>query len=316
MKKMFSLIAATTMAISALWLPDFTSVSKADSIVSEKSVGDLSEDGYVDLTDLSMLSLHLVGDMKLSESQCVSADIDNDGEATLLDLAKYRQFISKKISNLIDQCNLATYIPPDFVVNETDTFTVLGDSISAGWAADYVDGSINQHNAEVSAINKLKQLLGNVTVYNHSHGGWSYSSPTNNMLVEAQQANEANHLNTDYLLIMAGTNDFDYGKGKQAFSNALDDLTEYLNENYNGQIIIVTPINRSKEEARIVSLDWYRDTLTNWALQNGYWVIDGSKVDFPTSAGEEQQIMIADGIHPSNYGHIMYANALNKYIHN
>ena len=212
--------------------------------------------------------------------------------------------------------NLVNYIPYNFKVESTDKFTVLGDSISEGWAADLVDGEVVEHAAEISVVNKLKQLLGNVTMYNHAHGGWSYSHSTNNIITEAQQAKTAGHMNTDYMLIMAGTNDFAQENGKATFTSALEDLSDYLGENYNGQVIIVTPINRSKVERKSVPLNWYRDTLTNWAILHGYWVIDGSKIGFPTVYSEWKQLMTADGIHPSNYGHVFYANALNQYIHN
>jgi len=68
--------------------------------VSSAVTGDINSDGVTDITDLSMLSLSLVGDMKLSESQNTAADVDHDGSATLSDLAKIRQFLSRVIQSL------------------------------------------------------------------------------------------------------------------------------------------------------------------------------------------------------------------------
>ncbi|MBR3534908.1 MAG: dockerin type I repeat-containing protein [Oscillospiraceae bacterium] len=62
--------------------------------------GDLNSDNKVDITDLSYLSLCLIGDMELNETQKKSADVDGDGEVKLADLAKMRQFLSRKVSSL------------------------------------------------------------------------------------------------------------------------------------------------------------------------------------------------------------------------
>ena len=63
-------------------------------------LGDIDGNGIIDLTDLSELSLALVGDKELTESQRKAADVDSDGAVKLADLAKFRQFLSKQISSL------------------------------------------------------------------------------------------------------------------------------------------------------------------------------------------------------------------------
>ena len=67
---------------------------------SEIVLGDINSDGKVDLTDLSELSLALLGDKEFTEAQQKSADVDSDGAVKLADLAKFRQFLSKQISSL------------------------------------------------------------------------------------------------------------------------------------------------------------------------------------------------------------------------
>ena len=62
--------------------------------------GDLNSDNKVDITDLSYLSLCLIGDMELNDTQKKAADVDGDGEVKLADLAKMRQFLSRKVSSL------------------------------------------------------------------------------------------------------------------------------------------------------------------------------------------------------------------------
>ena len=62
--------------------------------------GDINSDGKVDITDLSELSLAIIGDTTLNEEQIEAADIDADGKANLSDLARLRQFLSKVITSL------------------------------------------------------------------------------------------------------------------------------------------------------------------------------------------------------------------------
>lgn len=56
--------------------------------------GDIYEDGKLDITDLSMLSLYLIGDLLLSENQKINADFNNDGVVNLCDLAVLKQCLS------------------------------------------------------------------------------------------------------------------------------------------------------------------------------------------------------------------------------
>ncbi|MBE6843086.1 MAG: glycoside hydrolase [Ruminococcus sp.] len=57
--------------------------------------GDLNGDEKTDLTDLTTLSLYLIGDTKLSDSQLKAADVNGDGEVVISDLAHFKQYISK-----------------------------------------------------------------------------------------------------------------------------------------------------------------------------------------------------------------------------
>lgn len=71
-------------------------VYQAEKIIT----GDVNCDGKIDLTDLSELSLALIGDKELTEAQQKAADVDCDGDVRLADLAKFQQFISKQIDSL------------------------------------------------------------------------------------------------------------------------------------------------------------------------------------------------------------------------
>ena len=71
-----------------------------DKEVKSAGIGDVYTDGKIDVTDLTELSLALLGDRKLTEDQQKLADIDGDGELSLADLARLRQYLSKKIDKL------------------------------------------------------------------------------------------------------------------------------------------------------------------------------------------------------------------------
>ena len=63
-------------------------------------IGDIFLDEKIDVTDLTELSLALLGDKVLTENQQRAADIDGDGAVTLADLARLQQYLSKKIDKL------------------------------------------------------------------------------------------------------------------------------------------------------------------------------------------------------------------------
>ncbi|WP_044975358.1 dockerin type I repeat-containing protein [Ruminococcus sp. HUN007] len=63
-------------------------------------VGDVDCNTLIDVTDLTDLSLALIGDKELTEDQQKAADIDGDGSVTLADLARLQQYLSKKIDKL------------------------------------------------------------------------------------------------------------------------------------------------------------------------------------------------------------------------
>ena len=78
-------------------------------VLSEKSdepkekdkvtTGDINGDGKIDITDLSLLSLYLLGDREFSEAEKLAGDTDKNGKTELTDLATFRQFLSKMIES-------------------------------------------------------------------------------------------------------------------------------------------------------------------------------------------------------------------------
>ncbi len=65
-----------------------------------KVKGDINGDDIVDTTDLTLMSLGLIGDTKLDDSQLDHADLNGDGNFHISDAALLQQYLSKKIDEL------------------------------------------------------------------------------------------------------------------------------------------------------------------------------------------------------------------------
>ena len=94
-KRIISAVLSAAMLGTSVFSVPFVNAKTA------VETGDIDASGIIDVSDLSELSLALLGDRNLSEDQKKAADVDGDGEVTLADLARIRQFISKKISRCV-----------------------------------------------------------------------------------------------------------------------------------------------------------------------------------------------------------------------
>ncbi|MBE6842094.1 MAG: hypothetical protein E7510_04605 [Ruminococcus sp.] len=63
---------------------------------AEIKYGDFNGDGVSDLSDLTLLSLHLIGDISVSDDVLKAADVYYDGEVNIADLAHFKQYICKE----------------------------------------------------------------------------------------------------------------------------------------------------------------------------------------------------------------------------
>ena len=59
------------------------------------SYGDLNADKKVDITDMTIMSLYILGDVKLEESTVKYADVNGDGNTNIADLAHLKQYVMK-----------------------------------------------------------------------------------------------------------------------------------------------------------------------------------------------------------------------------
>jgi endoglucanase len=80
---------------------DKPTADPTDKPTTEPTVmkGDIDSNGVVDITDVSLLSLYLIGDKKLSDTALKAADVDGDGDVRLTDAARMLQFLSKNITS-------------------------------------------------------------------------------------------------------------------------------------------------------------------------------------------------------------------------
>lgn len=182
------------------------------------------------------------------------------------------------------------------------TALFFGDSITQG----YINGST------ISGENYVKKFSNKVglTYTNKGIGGALFTSGKN--AVETIPTTIQNTtLNKDFVFIAGGTNDFGLGAEIADFKTAISTLCTYLKANYTGEVIFITPINRvttSNDEK--APLNMYRNIIAEYAMQNGYSVVDGSKLNFPEEAGDYASIAFGDGLHPSEIGYSVYAKSL------
>ena len=91
--KKFRKVTAALSALAMLGMMSVNPVSAAET----RLYGDVNNNQVVDITDLSILSLHLVGDTKFDDSQKDQMDFDRDGKCDIVDLATLRSFISHSL---------------------------------------------------------------------------------------------------------------------------------------------------------------------------------------------------------------------------
>lgn len=62
--------------------------------------GDINADNSVDISDLTLLSLELLGDYEFKRYQIVLSDFNEDQSIDLTDLARLKQYVAKRITSL------------------------------------------------------------------------------------------------------------------------------------------------------------------------------------------------------------------------
>lgn len=122
MKKILSAILALVLTGSLL---SSQAEQGSESLINTDShpKGDINNDSQTDITDLTLLSLNLLGDFSFSPEQYVRADVNYDKQVDIADLARFKQFVShdKDVPVLED---------PDKITAEEEYRSYLSNYIS------------------------------------------------------------------------------------------------------------------------------------------------------------------------------------------
>ena len=124
----------------------------------------------------------------------------------------------------------------------------------------------------------------------------------------------------DFVFVAGGTNDHSLNKplgtlgdttGETVYG-ALHVICQHFKTNYaTNQVIFITPLEKTRDYPnQVAPLDSYRKAVYEMAVINGYSVVDGRKIGFPSVKGAFADLLISDGVHPSELGHEHYAKTL------
>lgn len=172
-KKILSEIISVSLVFS-LFVP---------SVSANSSLGDINADGIVDISDLSELSLVLIGDKTFTDDQLKAADINENGKADLADLAILKQYLSKVIDSLENKKNDSEPEPDyySFDVRSILKYNELKDSMKMNddelnKYLESIPGGIHNRSSVNNFINivdthpVLDFITGTVTWLNYSKG--------------------------------------------------------------------------------------------------------------------------------------------------
>ena len=132
----------------------------------------------------------------------------------------------------------------------------------------------------------------------------------------------------DIIYIAGGCNDYASGVAigtpsdntQDTLYGALNLICARLKSNYpNAIVFFALPINISAEYNNSIPLNQYREVIYEVAVANGYYVVDGSRVGFPSkttlkASPNFKATMIYDGVHPTELGHVMMADVIASLI--
>lgn len=126
-------------------------------------------------------------------------------------------------------------------------------------------------------------------------------------------------LNTDYIFIAGGVNDWQTGVDAAALETGVENICDYLDANYTGEVIFITPINEAGRVPSVTptqTLQNVRNIITRVALKHGYSVVQGWEFPFPTENDDSSYIslMFQDRLHPTELGYSMFAQALRNAV--
>ena len=182
-------------------------------------------------------------------------------------------------------------------IENTDNIGVFGDSLVAG----DVGGTVTKN----TWIKRLSELCG-CAIVNHGVRGSGFAiTDTDLNIVDKIKSTDLSVYTK--IIIAGGTNDHNQGYSIEEIQSKLDELFLYLQDNYEGDVFIITPINKVlfKDTSFFIDIDDVRKCIYNKAVEYGYNVIDGRNFPFYTDSDE---LYAEDGIHLTELGYRVYAD--------
>lgn len=209
--------------------------------------------------------------------------------------------ISQKYHNCVKK-------PIDFNEKKLQFF---GDSITYGYIADGGRANNNYPKVFSEAVNAAS--------YKNEGVSGSTLSVVSGYGSIYNKIQESLDTTADIIFISGGINDWQLGVDAATLTTAVENICDYLSQNYNGEVIFITPINhagRTPINEPTQRVDSVRKIITETALTYGYSVVQGWQFPFPVEGGNASYIsaMFQDKLHPTELGYSMYAQALRNAV--
>ena len=133
------------------------------------------------------------------------------------------------------------------------------------------------------------------------------------------------NLKPDVIVMLIGVNDAWENYVPEDYLPLLRPMEPHIREVYrrlkmelpNTQILYVMPFMIDAVEEKLPfhkTLDEYREVLKNVALEHGATVVDMQEVFYEAQKKMQPKDLAIDGIHPTNLGHKVMADAIAEYI--
>lgn len=189
--------------------------------------------------------------------------------------------------------------------------TFCGDSITRG----YTSGSTVTENG----FPKLFSNAVGLSFTNEGVGGATLSVVEGYSSIQTQV--QSIDTTSDFLFIAGGVNDWQLGVSLATFKSAVEAICTWLNSNFSGQVIWITPINQAGWEtthslSTVANMQDYRDIITDVVTINNtngnMSILQGNLFGFPTINGsaELKASLFGDLLHPTEHGYVIYSQAL------
>lgn len=186
----------------------------------------------------------------------------------------------------------------------------FGDSITYGYIKN-ADGTASR-----AAKGGYPGFFSEAVGLTHTNYGVSGSLfGTYNDLGRIGDKIKSRSLDCDFIFVAGGINDWQCGVSLSDFRQAVEEVCSYIDANFDGEVIFITPINHSGRKPLVepvAQVQEYREIITEIALSHDFSVVQGGLFGFPTpdSPEAEKTLMFCDNLHPTEYGYEYYANCL------